>query len=144
MKKFVDSYLESSWKHVVNSIIDKDLSQLTSELNRVQEISTQTGIENRAKIMELEEINKDLSNKLSAVELKLSSMSDYETTKKDLSILRSLEFGDSEESEQRPLEVMILERSKALQVKYRVSEGKVVFLIGLWQKEIYKLDHIWR
>ena len=144
MKKFVDSYLESSWKHVVNSIIDKDLSQLTSELNRVQEISTQTGIENRAKIMELEEINKDLSNKLSAVELKLSSMSDYETTKKDLSILRSLEFGDSEESEQRPLEVMILERSKALQVKYRVSEGKVVFLIGLWQKEIYKLDDIWR
>ena len=103
----------------MNSIIDKDLSQLTSELNRVQEISTQTGIENRAKIMELEEINKDLSNKLSAVELKLSSMSDYETTKKDLSILRSLEFGDSEESEQRPLEVMILERSKALQVKYK-------------------------
>jgi hypothetical protein len=100
----------------VNPIIDKDLSQLTSELNRVQEISTQTGIENRAKIMELEEINKDLSNKLSAVELKLSSMSDYETTKKDLSILRSLEFGDPEESEQRPLEVMILERSKALQV----------------------------
>ena len=100
----------------MNPIIDKDLSQLTSELNRVQEISTQTGIENRAKIMELEEINKDLSNKLSAVELKLSSMSDYETTKKDLSILRSLEFGDPEESEQRPLEVMILERSKALQV----------------------------
>ena len=100
----------------MNPIIDKDLSQLTSELNRVQEISTQTGIENRAKIMELEEINKDLSNKLSAVELKLSSMSDYETTKKDLSILRSLEFGDAEESEQRPLEVMILERSKALQV----------------------------
>ena len=27
---------------------------------------------------------------------------------------------------------------------YRVSEGKVVFLIGLWQKEIYKLDYIWR
>ena len=100
----------------MNSIIDKDLSHLTSELNRVQEISTQTGIENRAKIMELEEINNDLSNKLSAVELKLSSMSDYETTKKDLSILRSLEFGDPEESEQRPLEVMILERSKALQV----------------------------
>ena len=109
----------------MNSIIDKDLSQLTSELNRVQEISTQTGIENRAKIMELEEINKDLSNKLSAVELKLSSMSDYETTKKDLSILRSLEFGDSEESEQRPLEVMILERSKALQVKYSVIHNSI-------------------
>lgn len=100
-----------------NAAKDKDLSQLTSELNRIQEISTQTGIENRAKIMELEEINKDLSNKLSAVELKVSSMSDYETTKKDLSILRSLEFGDSEESEQRPLEVMILERSKALQIE---------------------------
>ena len=27
---------------------------------------------------------------------------------------------------------------------YRVSEGKVDFLIGLWEKEIYKLDYIWR
>ena len=27
---------------------------------------------------------------------------------------------------------------------YRVSEGKVFFLIGLWEKEIYKLDYIWR
>ena len=27
---------------------------------------------------------------------------------------------------------------------YRVSEGKVVFLIGLWEKEMYKLDYIWR
>ena len=56
-----------------------------------------------------------MSNKLAGLESKLSNMSDYETTKKDLSILRSLEFGD-ENLEQRPLEVMILERSKALQV----------------------------
>ena len=27
---------------------------------------------------------------------------------------------------------------------YRVAEGKVVFLIGLWEKEIYKLDYIGR
>ena len=27
---------------------------------------------------------------------------------------------------------------------YRVSEGKVVFLIWLWEKEIYKLDYVWR
>ena len=83
--------------------------------HRVQEVAKQTSIENRAKIEELEETNKDLSNKLAGLESKLSNMSDYETTKKDLSILRSLEFGD-ENLEQRPLEVMILERSKALQV----------------------------
>ena len=52
----------------------------------------------------------------SGLELKISTMSDYETTKKDLSILRSLEFGIDDEQEQRPLEVMILERSKTLQV----------------------------
>ena len=28
--------------------------------------------------------------------------------------------------------------------RYRASEGKVFFLIGLWEKEIYKLDYIWR
>ena len=82
---------------------------------RIQEVAKQTSIENRAKIEELEETNKELSNKLAGLESKLSNMSDYETTKKDLSILRSLEFGD-ENLEQRPLEVMILERSKALQV----------------------------
>ena len=27
---------------------------------------------------------------------------------------------------------------------YRVSEGKVFFLIWLWEIEIYKLDYIWR
>ena len=63
------------------------------------------------------------------MELKLASMSDYETTKKDLSILRSLEFGD-ENLEQRPLEVMILERSKALQVnRLQLFFPKKVFTV---------------
>ena len=30
------------------------------------------------------------------------------------------------------------------QIWYRVSEGKVGFLIWLWEEEIYKCDYIWR
>ena len=99
-----------------NAAKERNLLQLTSELNRVQEVAKQVAIESRVKITDLEEINQDLSNRLSGLELKISTMSDYETTKKDLSILRSLEFGIDDEQEQRPLEVMILERSKTLQV----------------------------
>ena len=99
-----------------NAAKERNLLQITSELNRVQEVAKQVAIESRVKITDLEEINQDLSNRLSGLELKISTMSDYETTKKDLSILRSLEFGIDDEQEQRPLEVMILERSKTLQV----------------------------
>lgn len=95
----------------------KDLEKLhvSNELERVQKEFEQVEASKNSKILELEEINKDLASKLSKVEEAIENMSDYQSIKKDLSILRSLEFGD--ESEDRPLEVMILERSKSLQVE---------------------------
>ena len=56
---------------------------------------------------------------------RVSAMSDYETVKKELGILRSLEFSSeiaggqedngTEERNNKPVEVLILERSKNLQ-----------------------------
>ena len=67
-----------------------------------------------------------------ALETKLQRQSDYEQIKKDLGILKSMEFPQEEGGEggnKRPLEVMILERSKALQSEntgLRVERDKYV------------------
>jgi hypothetical protein len=52
-----------------------------------------------------------------SLEERLARQKDYETVKKDLAILRTLEFSSSQQEEEegdssRPLEVLILERSK--------------------------------
>jgi len=49
------------------------------------------------------------------LEERLARQKDYETVKKELAILRTLEFSSSQQEEEdptRPLEVLILERSK--------------------------------
>jgi hypothetical protein len=60
-----------------------------------------------------------------ALEERLARQKDYDTVKKDLAILRTLEFSSSQQEEaegdsSRPLEVLILERSK---VKTREAAG---------------------
>eukprot|EP00088_Acartia_fossae_P056571 TRINITY_DN6586_c0_g1_i5.p1 TRINITY_DN6586_c0_g1~~TRINITY_DN6586_c0_g1_i5.p1 ORF type:complete len:670 (-),score=199.17 TRINITY_DN6586_c0_g1_i5:172-2181(-) len=58
----------------------------------------------------------DLEEKNKALEARLEEQQDYEQVKKDLAILRSLEFSSEEkENQEKPLEVLILEKSKALQ-----------------------------
>ena len=60
-----------------------------------------------------------------ALETKLQRQSDYDQIKKDLAILKSMEFpqeansagGSDAEGGKRPLEVMILERSKVKRIK---------------------------
>ncbi len=58
------------------------------------------------------------------LEDRLARQKDYETVKKDLAILRTLEFSSSQQEEaegdsSRPLEVLILERSKVGETAWR-------------------------
>ena len=63
-------------------------------------------------------------------------------------LLKCKVFQNSTSSFDVPTECLMLQNTAEILQGfarfYRVSEGKVVFLIGLWQKEIYKLDDIWR
>jgi homeobox protein cut-like len=95
---------------------EREVSHLTSEMTRISTSSTSSHEENQAKINILEAANNELTAKINDLKENVTSMADYENVKKDLSILRSLEFGD-ETSPERSLEVMILERSKALQTE---------------------------
>ena len=77
-----------------------------------------------AKIENLECQNKDYSQEINMLQSKLDMQQDYESIKRDLAILRSLE-GDTniddisshEVNSKKPVEVLILERSKALQAE---------------------------
>jgi hypothetical protein len=58
------------------------------------------------------------------LEERLARQKDYDTVKKDLAILRTLEFSSSQQDEEegdssRPLEVLILERSKVGEAAWR-------------------------
>ncbi len=69
------------------------------------------------------------------LEERLARQKDYETVKKDLAILRTLEFSSSQQEEEggdssRPLEVLILERSK---VKTREAAGGLHFIFPVLQ-----------
>lgn len=107
------------------SLKDREVSQLLSDLQQVKQ-------ERESEVVELQEVldkvqteKDDLEKKVQSLTLKLEAQADYVTIKKDLAILKSLEFssfescddGDvrSEGLDNKPLEVMILERSKALQ-----------------------------
>ena len=71
---------------------------------------------------DLETIVSEETRKVASLESRLARQQDYDVIKKDLAILKSLEFSSHDESmesggigDSRPLEVLILERSKALQ-----------------------------
>ena len=88
-----------------------EVSKLSSSLNDLQQSSS-------AKIHEIESQNRTLSERLITLEEELAGKTDYDSLKKDLGILKSLEFGDDDhDPDNKPLEVMILERSKTLQTE---------------------------
>jgi homeobox protein cut-like len=75
-----------------------------------------------ARIDTLESQNSDYAQEINGLQTKLQKQHDYENIKRDLSILRSLEgdtnlddIGNVDGEIKKPVEVLILERSKALQ-----------------------------
>merc|ERR1719342_649779 len=96
---------------------EKEVFQLVEDIQKTQKTLHENDSKNQKHINELtekvtmvESLNDDLSSKL-------QKQSDYESLKKDLSILKALEFPShsTDQEDNRPLEVLILERSKSLQ-----------------------------
>ena len=113
--------LISDLKHELASK-DREIDQISTELKQSKEVSQHNLSQNLETIKALEQTNEELSKNLQIQAEKLSNMDDYEIIKKDLSILKTLEFNkddqdEDQNEEQIPLEVMILERSKTLQIE---------------------------
>uniref|UniRef100_A0AAX7U854 Protein CASP n=1 Tax=Astatotilapia calliptera TaxID=8154 RepID=A0AAX7U854_ASTCA len=139
---------------------ERETAQLVEDVQRLQASLTKLRETTSSQISQLEQQLSSKSKVLKELEEKLQKQADYEEVKKELSILKAMEFGasDSVQDSSKPLEVLLLERNRSLQsesaalrianteLSGRYSELQVEFAAAVRtsaeQKElILKLEH---
>ncbi|RWS17517.1 Homeobox protein cut-like protein [Dinothrombium tinctorium] len=98
----------------------KEISELVNEIQRLQSTVTTLKETTASQISQLEEVLSEKNNTIKRLENKLDKQKDYEDIKRELSLLkedigqhRSSSNGDG--GEHKPLELYLLEKTKALQ-----------------------------
>ncbi|XP_023340323.1 protein CASP [Eurytemora carolleeae] len=99
---------------------EREVSQLVEDLQRTNKTLTDVETKYTSKVNELECRLGVLETEKIELQDRLEKQKDYHQIKKDLGILKTLEFSNQDNSvekmeDNRPLEVLILERSKVLQ-----------------------------
>ncbi|XP_047246585.1 cut-like homeobox 1b isoform X4 [Girardinichthys multiradiatus] len=138
---------------------ERETAQLVEDVQRLQASLTKLRETTSSQISHLEQQLGSKSAVLKELEEKLERQADYEEVKKELSILKAMEFGsDSVQDSSKPLEVLLLEKNRTLQsesaalrianteLSGRYSELQVEFSAAVRtsseQKElILKLEH---
>jgi len=98
---------------------EREVVQLFEDIQKNSKTLQETELKHLKIVADLEKHLSEKETEREELAMKLSKQTDYETIKKDLSILKTLEFPshDPGENDSRPLEVLILERSKGLQAE---------------------------
>ncbi|XP_061682481.1 cut-like homeobox 1b isoform X4 [Syngnathoides biaculeatus] len=96
---------------------ERESAQLVEDVQRLQASLTKLRETTSTQITQLEQQLKSKTAVLKELEEKLEKQADYEEVKKELGILKSVEFGtsDSVQESSKPLEVLLLERNRSLQ-----------------------------
>ncbi|XP_056904590.1 cut-like homeobox 1b isoform X2 [Takifugu flavidus] len=96
---------------------ERETAQLVEDVQRLQASLSKLRETTSSQITQLEEQLSTKTATLKELEEKLQKQADYEELKKELSILKSMEFGasDSVQDSSKPLEVLLLERNRSLQ-----------------------------
>ncbi|XP_029923540.1 cut-like homeobox 1b isoform X3 [Myripristis murdjan] len=96
---------------------ERETTQLVEDVQRLQASLTKLRETTSSQITQLEQQLSAKTATLKELEEKLQKQADYEEVKKELSILKSMEFGpsDSVQDSSKPLEVLLLERNRSLQ-----------------------------
>ncbi|XP_077423057.1 cut-like homeobox 1b isoform X3 [Vanacampus margaritifer] len=96
---------------------ERESAQLVEDVQRLQASLTKLRETTSTQITQLEEQLSSKTTVLKELEEKLEKQADYEEVKKELGILKSVEFGtsDSVQDSNKPLEVLLLERNRSLQ-----------------------------
>eukprot|EP00093_Oithona_nana_P013941 13941.XXX_490950_493020_1 [CDS] Oithona nana genome sequencing. len=98
--------------------LENEISNVKHEIVVASKQAQHWEQENGATFNKWNENKLELTQKITELQTELDQMSDYAMVKKDLKILKSLEFNTDDSNEDvKPLEVMILERSKSLQAE---------------------------
>ncbi|XP_058856847.1 protein CASP-like isoform X6 [Acipenser ruthenus] len=98
---------------------DREIGQLVEDVQRLQASLSKLRDSSTSQISQLEQQLSTKNSTLKQLEEKLKGQGDYEEVKKELNILKSMEFVPSESSAtqdaSKPLEVLLLEKNRALQ-----------------------------
>ncbi|XP_054901563.1 cut-like homeobox 1b isoform X3 [Poeciliopsis prolifica] len=95
---------------------ERETAQLVEDVQRLQASLTKLRETTSSQISQLEQQLSSKSAVLKELEEKLERQADYEEVKKELSILKTMEFGtDSVQDSSKPLEVLLLEKNRTLQ-----------------------------
>ncbi|XP_030648563.1 homeobox protein cut-like 1 [Chanos chanos] len=98
---------------------EREVTRLAEDVQRLQSSLAQLSETSASQISLLEQQLSSKEATLKQLEEKLEKQSDYEEIKKELSILRSMEFSSSESSSakdtSKPLEMLLLEKNHSLQ-----------------------------
>lgn len=105
---------------------DKEIAQLVEDLKEVQQCLSDLTYKSSQEIAELQRKRDEDIQKVEKLEATILRQKDYDEIKRELNIMKSVEFGGScpnlnEEGDQdaslspKPLEVLLLEKTKALQ-----------------------------
>ncbi|XP_071377681.1 cut-like homeobox 1b isoform X5 [Centroberyx affinis] len=98
---------------------ERETAQLVEDVQRLQASLTKLRETTSSQITQLEQQLSTKTATLKELEEKLQKQADYEEVKKELSILKSMEFGPSDsvqvKDSSKPLEVLLLEKNRSLQ-----------------------------
>ncbi|XP_019400970.1 PREDICTED: protein CASP isoform X5 [Crocodylus porosus] len=98
---------------------EREIAQLVEDVQRLQGSLTKLRENSRSQISQLEQQLTAKNSTLKQLEEKLKGQADYEEVKKELNILKSMEFAPTEGSgaqdASKPLEVLLLEKNRSLQ-----------------------------
>ncbi|XP_018588086.1 homeobox protein cut-like 1 isoform X1 [Scleropages formosus] len=111
--------LSRSSLEVELSAKEREVVQLVEDVQRLQASLTKLRETSSSQISQLEQQLNTKNSTLRQLEEKLKEQADYEEVKKELNILKSMEFGPSEgttaQDSAKPLEVLLLEKNRNLQ-----------------------------
>ncbi|XP_057384342.1 protein CASP isoform X4 [Balaenoptera acutorostrata] len=98
---------------------EREIAQLVEDVQRLQASLTKLRENSASQISQLEQQLSAKNSTLKQLEEKLKGQADYEEVKKELNILKSMEFAPAEgagtQDSSRPLEVLLLEKNRSLQ-----------------------------
>ncbi|KAM9725581.1 protein CASP isoform 11-T11 [Dama dama] len=98
---------------------EREIAQLVEDVQRLQANLSKLRENSASQISQLEQQLSAKNSTLKQLEEKLKGQADYEEVKKELNILKSMEFAPAEgagtQDASRPLEVLLLEKTRSLQ-----------------------------
>ncbi|CAH3021307.1 unnamed protein product [Porites evermanni] len=137
MTETIDALSRSSLEHEL-AAKERQISQLVSDVQQLQVMQSRLKESGANEVSRLEDLLASKTTALQQMETKLDGQSDYEEIKRELSILKSVEFSTSEgesgegrlESTPKSLEMLLLDKNKRLQSENTSLKVENVDLTG--------------